>query len=121
MKKTMIRGWLALAVAVAVAGPASGGTLATTKGDRLDVGPSAAPQHVGVGDRLAISCPMAKERAVVTVRNIDSKGRVTVRSEGVGRSMPGCKIALRRGASSKETGLAMVCQTHACAVKCQRL
>lgn len=121
MKMTRFAGWLVLGASVAMAGTASAGTLSTTKGDRLTTAPPAAPRHVGAGDRLVLSCPMAKERGVVTVRNIDSKGRITVRSEGAVRSMPGCKFALRRGAGSKETGLTMVCQTHACSVTCQRL
>lgn len=120
MKRTKIAGWLALAAAAAMAGTASAGTLQTTKGNRLTTDPSAAPRQVAAGERLVLSCPMAKESAVVTVRDIDSKGRITVTSEGVGRSMPGCKFALRRGPGSKETALTMVCKTHDCAVKCRR-
>lgn len=88
-------------------------TVDTSKGTRLA---TATPlrtiedfKGLQKGDKISVRCPMMKETAVTTVRDVDSKGFAKITETSKGWKLNGCNIVLKRVAGSKEVKSFMVC------------
>lgn len=107
IKQTLFGAVLGIGLLIVVSSQAA--VIQTTKGDRLSVSGLATPETVSFkSEAKANSCPMMKKSIVTTVRDVDSKGHVTVAETGVGISHEGCSTVQQRDTANQVQSV-MVC------------